>query len=129
VSRFRLRSEAFHFRGYATILDPTDITGQFANVEERFTDTPHRTVVVEWTPRSKTDGALVPLFLTHTLAIVPGKETPELERALYAYGVVLTGDVTAPKELTFERPHATATVVPISGALNSPLQLNARDGS
>jgi hypothetical protein len=125
VSAFRMRGEGFDVRGYGPIVDPTDFFGIYDSGKQ-----PRRQPVeVEWAPRSGTQGALVPLFLMHYLGIVPGRETAELRNALFDVGVVVTGHVTAPLKLTFDRPAGTTTTVPISGALSAPLLLNARGAS
>jgi hypothetical protein len=126
VSTFRMRGEAFDVHGYTPIADPTDVFGIYASDNYRVR---RRPIDVEWSPRAETQGAIVPLFLMHFLGIVPGKETHELDSALFDIGVLLTGQVNSPTKLTFEGPGGKTTTVPMQGSLFEPLLLNARTGS
>ena len=62
----------------------------------------------------------------HYLGIVPGKETRELRSALFGVGAVITGNVIAPRTLTFEGPGGKTVTIPIQNALSEPLLLDAR---
>jgi hypothetical protein len=99
---------------YAYVFDPTDFTDFSTNT--RFT---RRAETISWSPKEKTAGALIPLYVSHALRNPHAKGY-----YFYATGGFVTGAVFTARRLVIVQPDGRKTdIKDVSG---SPFALHAR---
>lgn len=108
--RLTLRVDRFAIRGFDSVIDPTDLSGD--RPRHYLRTQKHRPATVTWAPSDGTDGDLVPLHILHPVG-----------PSGYPGTSLVRGIVLAPRSLQSREPNGHVADVRIEDALIQPVVL------
>jgi hypothetical protein len=120
VAELSLRVERLDPNDYASIVDATDLVGDWGfSTNERTTRT---TQVIRWKPAARAAPMIVPLGLVHRVRLTA--ETPQEDDEDGGWSALVSHAVLSARELSVRQQDGRVTRLAIDDVLMSPLFLN-----